>query len=58
MPEVFLSIPEPKPRTGTLSHPYPFLGLTPKVTGLRVSENEGVPHLENFPIGAATQPLQ
>ena len=41
LPEVFLSIPEAKLRTGTLSHPHPFLGLTPKVTGLRVLEKEG-----------------
>lgn len=38
----------------------PFLSWAPSqwLAGLRVMEKEGCPHLEDFSIGAATQPLQ
>lgn len=51
-------MPEPASKSGTLSHPLPSLDFTTKATGWRVMEKEGAPHLEDFSIGATTQPLK
>lgn len=38
--------------------PFPSWASSQRLAGLRVMEKEGCPHLEDFSIGAATQPLQ